>query len=110
MYAWTYPPLWKDLYRIAKELSELPLPELKNERSLLPQEQLALVLPYESWSLIRNPRLKELPDKIPVFWNKSNAFHSLGKRWLWECNLVIPILTPSRLYFELLSSDLSHIK
>lgn len=110
MYAWTYPPLWKDLYRIAKDLSELPLPELKKERNLLPQEQLALVLPYESWNLIRNPNLKELPDKIPVFWNKPVAFHSLGKRWLWECNPVIPILTPNRLYFELLSSDLSHIK
>ena len=101
MYPWTYPPLWCDLYRIAKDLPELPMPELKKERSLLPQEQLALVLPYESWNLIRDSKLKTLPDKIPVFWNKPVAFHSLGKRWLWECCPVIPILTPARLYFEL---------
>jgi 5'-3' exonuclease len=109
-YPWTHPPLWQDLYRVAKDLSELPAPELQKERALLPQEQLALVLPYESWKLIRNANLKILPTKIPVFWNKLTAFHSLGKRWLWECNPVIPILTPARLYFELERSDLSHIK
>jgi len=101
MYAWTYPPLWKDLFGVGETLSELPEAEGVTERLLQPQEQLAMVLPYESWGLIRNAKLKSLPSKMPAFWKKPVLFHSLGKRWLWECSPSIPILTPKRLYAEI---------
>jgi 5'-3' exonuclease len=98
VYPWTYPPLWKDLLRVGEGLEALPLVPALVERLLQPEEQLALVLPYESWSLIRNVNLKSLPSKIPAFWPKVANFHSLGKRWLWECSPSIPIITPKRLY------------
>jgi 5'-3' exonuclease len=98
VYPWTYPPLWKDLLTKGKSLEALPLVPANAERLLQPQEQLALVLPYESWSLIRNAGLKSLPSKMPAFWPKVSTFHSLGKRWLWECSPCIPIITPKRLY------------
>lgn len=101
MYAWTYPPLWKDLYTVGQTLDNLPACDAPVSRRLKPQEQLALVLPYESWSLIRNPDLRSLPTKMPHFWKTKYEFHSLGKRWLWECNPNIPIITPKRLYKEI---------
>jgi len=100
MYAWTYPPLWKDLHRVLTELPSLPT-ALDCPYSLKPQEQLALVLPTESWWLIRDPALKGIPAQMPYMWAKPRNFHSLGKRWLWECHPDIPIMTPARLRYQL---------
>jgi 5'-3' exonuclease len=96
MYVWIHPPLWKDLDAYVAGQVALPLPPTDGA-AVKPQEQLSLVLPLESWWLIRDHRLKAMPSKIPVFWPKSYEFHSLGKRWLWECYPSIPIITPKRL-------------
>jgi 5'-3' exonuclease len=101
MYAWTYPPLWSDLEKALCILSDLPSPD-PCAYSLKPQEQLALVLPMESWWLIRDVRLKALPSQMPYMWKKPTQFHSLGKRWLWECHPDIPIIVPARLRAALL--------
>ena len=101
MYAWTYPPLWRDLACTSLSSEPLPYPEEASKNELKPQEQLAMVLPYESWNLIRNATLRALPGNLPSFWIPAKKFHSLGKRWLWECYPKIPILTKSRLYSHL---------
>jgi len=101
MYAWTYPPLWSDLEKALCILSELPSP-VACPYSLKPQEQLSLVLPMESWWLIRDVRLKALPSQMQYMWKKPVHFHSLGKRWLWECHPDIPIIIPARLRAALL--------
>jgi 5'-3' exonuclease len=101
MYPWTYPPLWRDLLSLGEKLETLPILHESTGRPLQPQEQLAMVLPYESWGLIRSNALKNLPSKMAAFWPKVSTFHSLGKRWLWECSPCIPILTPKRLYAEI---------
>ena len=62
-----------------------------------PQEQLAMVLPLESWYLLRDPLLRTLPSKMPQFWPRSFGFISLGKAWMWECEADIPILCHGRL-------------
>jgi 5'-3' exonuclease len=99
MYAWTYPPLWSDLLRFVSGVKALPSPPIQLGARLQPQEQLSLVLPLESWGLIREPALKSLPQKAPAFWPamKGMQFMSLGKRWLWECPPRIPIMTVARL-------------
>jgi 5'-3' exonuclease len=97
MYAWTYPPLWSDLVDYVKVSKALPSPPILPEIPLQPQEQLSLVLPLESWSLIRNPRLRGIPALAPAFWPRKFEFMSLGKRMMWECPPRIPILTPARL-------------
>jgi 5'-3' exonuclease len=109
MYAWTHPPLWSDLALTLEGLVELPVPTYEGERPLEPQEQLAMVLPLESWGLIRSPVLKSIPALAPTFWPKTYGFESLGKRWFWECAPVIPIITPKRLYV-LASSAREQIK
>jgi 5'-3' exonuclease len=100
MYPWTYAPLWSDLYAtVASMDAGLPtLVTMVDERPLQPQEQLSLVLPLESWWLIRDSRLKAVPTKIPHFWPATFGFSTMGKRWLWECPAEIPILVPKRLF------------
>jgi len=96
MFPWTYPPLWSNL-RIFLERNTMPEITAVAGRQIQPQEQLTLVLPLESWSLIRNPVLKAVPAAAPHFWPRTFTFTTLGKRWMWECPPDIPILTLRRL-------------
>lgn len=61
------------------------------------QEQLAMVLPLSSWALIRDPELRTLPVKCPQLWPLQFSFFSAGRKWLWECEALIPVLTAGRL-------------
>jgi 5'-3' exonuclease len=62
-----------------------------------PQEQLAMVLPLESWGLIRDSELRRLPSLMPQMWPRKFGFVSLGRKWLWECEAKIPVLMVERL-------------
>jgi hypothetical protein len=90
--AWI-PPLWSDLAKFTGELLKDTSPGI----TPLPQEQLAMVLPLESWGLIRDPGLRRLPHLAPQMWPRTFGFISLGRKWLWECEALIPVLTASRL-------------
>jgi 5'-3' exoribonuclease 1 len=93
-YPWFLPPLWCDLagqkgdYSKVKSQQAVPIAE---------QEQLAMVLPTKSWSLIRDERLVGVPAQAPAFWPDSFGFFSAGRRWFWECEALIPILSVRRL-------------
>lgn len=95
-FPWSVPPLWADL---VGQFSEGPAGLVGPVPSspVAPQEQLAMVLPMESWWLVRNPRLRGLPLKAPVFWPASFGFFSAGRRWLWECEPEIPVIGVERL-------------
>ena len=99
MYPWTYAPTWSDIWLAlrADATAFMAPPPIENDRPLQSQEQLALVLPLESWWLIRDPALKGVPARLPHFWPGQFGFSSVGKRWLWECPPEIPIMVPSRL-------------
>lgn len=95
-YPWHLAPLWcwlaADISSVESswclDVDEIPLKE---------QEQLALVLPLESWWLIRDPRLRQAPVRYPSLWPSAFGFSSLGKWWMWECEADIPILLPGYL-------------
>lgn len=91
-YPWHLPPTWIDLV----ETSASAIVE-EATFALKPQEQLALVLPMESWHLIRDKKLRKLPILLPQFWPHSFQFHTLGKNWMWECEANVPILLPMKL-------------
>jgi len=94
--AWI-PPLWSDF-------TDTTIPEsVQEEIRPEPQEQLAMVLPLESWGLIRKAELRRLPALAPQMWPLKFGFFSLGRKWLWECEARIPVLTAGRLR-EILSS------
>lgn len=97
--AWI-PPLWSDLASYVKEVGPIDLEDVSPE----PQEQLAMVLPLESWGLIRSNNLRRLPTLSPQMWPLNFGFFSLGRRWLWECEARIPVLTAGRLR-EILRTD-----
>lgn len=91
---WIAPPL-QDVAHLLKKTSTLSIP--KTIRTpLLPVEQLAMVLPYSSYSLL--PSIyqafpKEHPELFPVEW----TLFSLGRRLLWECEPMIPLVLPATL-------------
>lgn len=94
------PPLWSDISRV----SCLPVASLTSSVPPSPSEQLAMVLPLQSWGLVRDPSLRKLPLLCPQAWPISFSFFSAGRKWLWECEALVPVLTAGRIR-ELLSSD-----
>lgn len=92
-----YPPSWSDLVRF------FVLPnadEWIQREPLKPQEQLALVLPIGSWGLLLNTSFRSLPSKLPQFWPNGFHYETFAKRFGWECEPSIPMLTPARLRYE----------
>ena len=96
--AWI-PPLWSDLASFASfaSFSSFSTSAMQEEIRPEPQEQLAMVLPLESWGLVRKAELRRLPSLAPQMWPLSFGFFSLGRKWLWECEARIPVLTAGRL-------------
>ena len=99
--AWL-PPLWSDFLKadlVEQRRSDGAIAPIQ------PEEQLAMVLPLESWGLIRNSKLRTLPTLAPQFWPARFGFLSLGRRYLWECEALIPVLTAGRIR-DILNSSL----
>jgi 5'-3' exonuclease len=98
-----YPPTWSDLVRFF----ELPRKDDWVQREpLKPQEQLALVLPMSSWSLLLKTSFRDLPAKMPQFWPQGFSFETFAKRFGWECEPMIPMLIPARLRYEVQTMNL----
>jgi 5'-3' exonuclease len=93
-YPWNVPPLWSDIR--AALLKGEPVAPLRT-LPIAPQEQLAMVLPLESWGLVRDKGLRALPSVAPAFWPSKFSFFSAGRRWIWECEAEIPVLCVERL-------------
>ena len=106
------PPLWSDLsgwlaegkqaegkQAEGQELEEVACPSRGEAvvNQIQPEEQLAMVLPLESWGLVRSPQLRRLPALAPQMWPKQFSFFSVGRKWLWECEARVPVLTAERL-------------
>jgi len=98
MYSWSYPPLWEDIASYLSRNDALLAPSISDIK-IAPQEQLAMVLPLASWHLIRSPILRKLPYLMPHMWNFDISFCSAGKRFMWECDPHVPLITPERLRF-----------
>ncbi len=94
--AWV-PPLWSDFGTVAGDIKAVPECSSVPEPAPLPEEQLAMVLPLESWGLIRNKELRKLPALAPQYWPVEFSFFSAGRKWLWECEALVPPLTAGRL-------------
>lgn len=93
--AWI-PPLWSDLAR-ADVSEETAGSASAAAEPIKPEEQLAMVLPLESWDLVRDSSLRRLPALAPQMWPKEFGFFSAGRKWLWECEARVPVLSAERL-------------
>jgi 5'-3' exonuclease len=90
------PPLWSDLKAHLQTLDTLPLAPVFNGSKvpIKPYEQLAMVLPLESWHLLdKAPKsIQNLPATKPHGWPTRFDFFSAGRLWMWECEPIIPLL------------------
>jgi 5'-3' exonuclease len=87
-YPWYLPPLFQDISAGALEgkrvIKDGPNP-------ITPIAQLIMVLPVESYALL--PRaLRRMPIVKPEFYPSKWGFFSAGRRQLWECEPMIPML------------------
>ena len=104
-YPSSVPPLWEWIrdFLTTNSLPTFPGMIYVSAHDIRPVEQLALVLPLESWDLIPSCKEKQLPLIAPHLYPTSFSFDSVGKRFFWECESMIPI--PSMVEVkELLSS------
>jgi len=92
VYVAGYPPTWKDL----STYFTLPTTVAPSADfvALQPKEQLALVLPLSSWSLLLRTEFRDLPSTAPQYWPCKFRYETFGKRFGWECEPMIPMLTP----------------
>jgi 5'-3' exonuclease len=88
-YPFTLPPLWTWL--CAETCPSFPGTVQVRVTDIRPVEQLAAVLPLESWGLIPPCAERSLPLLAPYWFPTSFSFHSVGKRFFWECEAMIPI-------------------
>jgi 5'-3' exonuclease len=101
-YNWFYPhvlpPLWSSLHQYLGThetgmLMQQDMPIDVQIEELKAVEQLCLVLPLESWSLIPECVEKKIAMLAPQFFPSQFEFESIGKRFFWECEAAIPIPT-----------------
>lgn len=88
-YPFSLPPLWTWL--CDSSCPTFPGTVQVRVTDIRPVEQLAAVLPLESWKLIPPCAERSLPLLAPYWFPSSFSFHSVGKRFFWECEALIPI-------------------
>jgi 5'-3' exonuclease len=95
MYSHSIPPLWEWLYLYLKSncLPNFPNKIELTANDITPLEQLSLVLPLDSWSLISSCSERKFPIYAPQYYPDSFLFDTFGKRFFWECESIIPIPT-----------------
>lgn len=89
-YPYSLPPLWSWISQ-QTELPSLSGTVRIRAEEIHPQEQLGLVLPPKSWGLIRDVRIRELRRLLPHYFPTNFSFESVGKRYFWECEAILPV-------------------
>lgn len=85
------PPFWSDL-EAWMDAGELFTGAMSNLEAIKPQEQLAIVLPLQSYWLVRDKNLRRLPIEKPQYWPSRFELFTAGHKQMWECEAIIPIL------------------
>lgn len=94
---WYTTPLWADLAAAVAAGEPYPKASAPSVWQLAPQQQLALVLPLESYNLIRDAKLRKLPRLAPQLWPTQFQLFTGGRGQTWECEALLPLFTMSRL-------------
>lgn len=92
-YPWFVPPLWKCLGQEKVISHYIPI---IHEKPIQDYEQLIMVLPQKSWNLVPY-KYKDLPKKAPQYWPTGFEYFMAGRRFMWNCEARIPILSVHRL-------------
>jgi 5'-3' exonuclease len=103
-FPWFLPPLWSDLLGYMNKYGMPSVPDATTQ-FVAPQQQLALVLPIQSYWLIRDARLRRIPRLVPELYPREFELFTAGHSQIWECEAQIPLFMPSRLRSLLLPSN-----
>lgn len=96
-YPWLLPPFLSDIAdTILADPSVLNYAPPAPISPLKPIEQLAMVLPISSFHLLPK-ELHALPQRFPYAWPTSWGLFSIGRRFLWECEPLIPLIQPTQI-------------
>lgn len=96
-YPWFHPPRAASIKTVLESQSEsLLTPPSSRREPLAPTEQLAMVLPTRSFHLLP-PECAKLPAAYPHAWPAAWGLHSFGRRFLWECEPLIPLIQPAQM-------------
>jgi len=98
-YPWYLPPLFSDIARVCKGVESLGSKEdingsnnrINGDNPIDAKSQLLMVLPVESYGLLPS-RMRCLAFKHPEYFPKAWGFFSAGRRQLWECEPLLPII------------------
>jgi 5'-3' exonuclease len=94
-YPWLLPPRHASILKVLEGKSNLVVPATART-PLKPIEQLAMVLPQTSFTLLPK-EYNRLLTIYPVYWPLSWGIYSFGRRFLWECEPLIPLILPSEI-------------
>lgn len=94
-YPWLLPPRMETVVHVLETKDTLHIPQTQRT-PLKPLEQLAMVLPQSSFNLLP-PEFSQLPLLYPHAWPTQWAVFSLGRRFLWECEPLIPLVQPAHM-------------
>lgn len=94
-YTWLLPPLTQ---RVLEYLATNPIPPAPatKQSQLTPTEQLAMVLPETSFHLLPK-ELQTIPKLYPHAFPCDWAYYSFGRRFMWECEPLIPLIQPKQI-------------
>lgn len=94
---WFYPwPLPPRAESVLQQLDKpIKIPNTLRE-PIKPLEQLAMVLPMSSFTLLPQ-EYKDLGVMYPHAWPVSWPMYSFGRRFLWECEPLIPLIQPKQI-------------
>jgi len=94
-FPWSLPPRFETIATALESVTTLTIPNTPRS-PLEPLEQLAMVLPQSSFHLLP-PEYSQLLKQFPQYWPVGWESYSFGRRFLWECEPMIPLVPPERI-------------
>ena len=94
-YPWLLPPRAETVVKVLQKNLPIEIPNTIRP-PITPLQQLAMVLPMRSFTLLPSEYKKlekNHPYAWPVVWNS----YSFGRRFLWECEPLIPLIQPQQI-------------
>jgi len=95
-YPWFLPPRHESILAALKTATLEPPLCKPREAPITPHEQLAMVLPQTSFHMLPSEYAK-LPGRRAHVFPKQWGVYSFGRRFLWECEPLIPLIQPSQI-------------